>query len=1263
MFPASAVRNVRHRVSVAQHLSLRLLTIPTAAFLSLSLSAPVVHAQADTTYVANRVVITFSESYTPTQSDVTPNPPSVNYVPIDELFFLCGATSMRKLIPSFDYYTTEPGRTLERTYVLDYSEDIDPVTLAADWSALSYFDTVTVDEILDWEIAGTKRMTPGDTTMFANQWYFDNSDEGDKSDIDMPEAWAIEEGDSNLVLGIFDTGVAFDTSGATWRVHSDFNYHWITEEDSLSPGVLSSADIDGIDNNGDGVGTNPWAYKSNIIGFNLLVGFDADTTAGAEYRKLFWHGFPHSWKLQMVNCVPSRPCPNSWDIQSWDRHGVWVASIAAGKLDGLKVGTQPFGKDVVGVAHGCRVYWGRFSGAQASTDMANAIEHLSKVARVVNMSFGGSTQNSLVQAATITATRNNDCVLVAASGNDDPSVNYPAKYDSVMSIGAVNRNPLELASFSNYTPGKHEVDVVAPDDELPVMYADSYTLCSGSYPCSFNETTENIPEQGTSFAAPQAAGVAALVRSRFPGLTQYQVKERIRRGAEYYWQSDPIGTEKYGAGKLNAYRSLTEHGTLHGESNWTQNTLPPLFQNGIWTGRAGSRDGKYYLSGDLVIAPNSTLTIDPGTLVLVAPDHDHSGSDTTRVEIVVEGTLNAVGTSSDPIIFESFTDSAPQADDWVGIEFRPGSSAVLKHVIIRNASQDIAVDEFTISVADWDTTKTLYLNSDLAITSDFTVAAEESLFVLGASDVIVTGGNDVDITVEGTLISKGSSTKKPEFRSSTGQASSWELLTLAEGSENNVFHNTIFRDAEQAIRTFVPLTVDSCTFSDGIGGIQNYDDVTVTNSVFHDIVGAAITVVHGDFNCTNIEAYNGNYGILASPSGGSSTDGMIRCESSHFHDLWRGLDVYYPSDSLIVANTLIEDVSDGALISHQSYARVDTCTIRRANYGVLAIDSTSVALTHTVVEACTTNGLYAAFFADVAIQACRFVGNDIGVWVDSSLVAITSSSIDSSTTSGMYLDASSFVTLVSDTVSNGPVGVYFDHLSAGSIQDTSRVTYNTLAIKCDNGSTPTLRNSLFGDNGAGVAVLNDGNPDLGHATSGGDTCNAGGPDIGMNSFRNTTGLYVSNLNSTITIAAEGNYWGIHGPKANKFWGPVDNKPWLCDDPQTQEMSLTFRIPPGNDPAPKLPKVFALGPSRPNPFNPTTTMSFDVPAPAGRVDIAIYDVAGRRVKTLVNDTRAPGVHQVTWDGYTDRGQPVASGVYFVKMTARSFTQTRKIVLLK
>lgn len=96
---------------------------------------------------------------------------------------------------------------------------------------------------------------------------------------------------------------------------------------------------------------------------------------------------------------------------------------------------------------------------------------------------------------------------------------------------------------------------------------------------------------------------------------------------------------------------------------------------------------------------------------------------------------------------------------------------------------------------------------------------------------------------------------------------------------------------------------------------------------------------------------------------------------------------------------------------------------------------------------------------------------------------------------------------------------------------------------------------------------------------------------------------------------------------------------------------------------KEPRAFALRQNVPNPFNPVTTISYDVPAGGAHVSLRIYDTAGRLVRTLVDEQRPAGTHGITWDGRNGAGSPVSSGVYFYKMTSGAFSESRRMVLLK
>ncbi|MCI0453084.1 MAG: T9SS type A sorting domain-containing protein, partial [Candidatus Latescibacteria bacterium] len=88
----------------------------------------------------------------------------------------------------------------------------------------------------------------------------------------------------------------------------------------------------------------------------------------------------------------------------------------------------------------------------------------------------------------------------------------------------------------------------------------------------------------------------------------------------------------------------------------------------------------------------------------------------------------------------------------------------------------------------------------------------------------------------------------------------------------------------------------------------------------------------------------------------------------------------------------------------------------------------------------------------------------------------------------------------------------------------------------------------------------------------------------------------------------------------------------------------------------------LAQNYPNPFNPTTTISFSL-AQAADASLSIYDVRGALVKTLHNGRKERGIHRIVWDGTSNSAQRVASGVYFYKLVAGSFTDTKKMTMLK
>jgi hypothetical protein len=94
----------------------------------------------------------------------------------------------------------------------------------------------------------------------------------------------------------------------------------------------------------------------------------------------------------------------------------------------------------------------------------------------------------------------------------------------------------------------------------------------------------------------------------------------------------------------------------------------------------------------------------------------------------------------------------------------------------------------------------------------------------------------------------------------------------------------------------------------------------------------------------------------------------------------------------------------------------------------------------------------------------------------------------------------------------------------------------------------------------------------------------------------------------------------------------------------------------------LPITYNLHNAYPNPFNPKTTLHYDLPEDA-MVSITIYDMMGRVVNTLINGSQTSGYKTIQWDATNDRNEPVSAGLYLYTIQAGEFRQTKKMVLLK
>jgi len=100
----------------------------------------------------------------------------------------------------------------------------------------------------------------------------------------------------------------------------------------------------------------------------------------------------------------------------------------------------------------------------------------------------------------------------------------------------------------------------------------------------------------------------------------------------------------------------------------------------------------------------------------------------------------------------------------------------------------------------------------------------------------------------------------------------------------------------------------------------------------------------------------------------------------------------------------------------------------------------------------------------------------------------------------------------------------------------------------------------------------------------------------------------------------------------------------------------------SDKSESLPKAFSLSQNYPNPLNLETIIRYTLPEDC-HVELTIYNILGQKVKTLVDEYQGPGFRMMHWDGRDNKGNELASGIYFCKITAGKYVDVKKMTLLR
>ena len=350
--------------------------------------------------------------------------------------------------------------------------------------------------------------------------------------------------------------------------------------------------------------------------------------------------------------LPGHDFVNSDSNASDDNgHGTWVSGIIAARVND--------GYGTAGISWSDKILPVKIMSATGSGFTSTLISGLryaaDQGADVINMSIGGYPSSTSVQDA-VNYAWTKGAVLVGAAGNNRlEQSHYPASHANVISVSATQMDD-EFTNWSNYGP---KVDVSAPGGSVLTTNCDRGITASCAYYGS------HIVISGTSFAAPNTAGVVALIRARYPNDSPQQVVNRLTSTV------DDLGfagwDKRYGHGRVNAYRavggSISAPPISTGDAMEPNPTLPAARRISLATTvsptihpagdvdvfavdvpRAGRLDVRVTAVTDTSRPPKSSLPVDPvvellktdGTL-LVKRDDPSSSAATELAQVTVSG--------------------------------------------------------------------------------------------------------------------------------------------------------------------------------------------------------------------------------------------------------------------------------------------------------------------------------------------------------------------------------------------------------------------------------------------------------------------------------------------------------------------------------------------------------------------------------------------------------------------------------------------------
>lgn len=546
-------------------------------------------------YAKGVLVIDFAQYVNPATFKAQNNTISTGLNNVDNAFIEFGVNKMEKLFSTAKSPDKNDGTPdLSRYYRIEFPPEVDLQTIK---EQLEQMPGVKKVEMVGIHQVALVPNDPG----YSNQWHHHRADD---HDIDSPEAWDVETGDSAVIVAIVDTGVLWthpDLGGSAPYTNGNIWVNW-----------AEINGVDGVDDDGNG-------YIDDYRGWDWVQvtgawsGEDA-TTPDNDPTDFNGHG---------THCAGI--------VAAIANNGQGVAGVAGGFYPtdrGVKIMPLRVGWSAPHPTYGYEVGYVRMDFcAQAFYYAAD------NGADVISCSWGSSNSGGISAALSYAVSQG--IVVCKAAGNDDNNVaDFLCQQPTVVSVASTTTSDSK-SSFSSYGPW---VDISAPGSSIYSTYSNHGTATYASL-------------SGTSMATPMTAGECALIKSRSNSLSKTEIESILFSSAENIDAENPSYVGQLGAGRINSYNAVTQ--LLFGTFEATPRMgYPPLnvdftgvspFDIDTWTYHFGD--------GDSSQAQNPSHVYQQPGAYTVTLDISSSMGDAETVEdsfiYVIADTLEAVGFEGD----------------------------------------------------------------------------------------------------------------------------------------------------------------------------------------------------------------------------------------------------------------------------------------------------------------------------------------------------------------------------------------------------------------------------------------------------------------------------------------------------------------------------------------------------------------------------------------------------------------------------------------